>query len=190
MKTLSIKVLAAQVATLLGEALGIDSIEADSPFPDIESRVRLIAPGILSKLLLEAPVSQLPASFPITDNLAIDPYGVARLDLPDNFLRLVSLKLSDWQRPLSEISSDPATLAMQASDIDGIKGSPQRPVAIIDIDAFGTKQLKLFSTSSGSRLEHAFYVPVPEVDAADSISCPETMHHALVEGMLKDFSQQ
>lgn len=187
MKTITVKELANQVATLLGEAIGIDSIMADSPFPDIENRVRLMAPGILSDLLLELPASELPSSFPITTKLTVEPNGVAKLNLPDDFMRLVSIKFSDWKRAVTEITTDADCLAMQASGIEGIMGSPERPVALIDVDPFGMKQLKLFSTDSEARLEHAFYVPVPKPDSSGSLSYPEILHHRLLERMLKHF---
>ena len=46
----SIRQLAADVATLLGETLLPENLPEECPFPSIENRVRILAPGILADL--------------------------------------------------------------------------------------------------------------------------------------------
>lgn len=48
MARISLKQLATEVATLLGESLATDNLLPENPFPGIENRVRILAPGILA----------------------------------------------------------------------------------------------------------------------------------------------
>ena len=57
-------------------------------------------------------------------------YGIAKL--PDDFLRLVSFKMSDWDYAVTTaITEDDPRYAMQHSRYGGIKGNPQRPVVAV-----------------------------------------------------------
>lgn len=172
----SIRQLASAVATLLGEALELEGFPVESPFPDIEKRVRILAPVILSELYSEAPSASLPCFWPIETPFAVDSAGYARVELPADFMRLASLRLTDWKRPVTDVSSSSTCRNMQASLREGIHGNPDRPVALLDIDPMGTRCLVLYSASPSSRLDHAFYIPVPAVDTSDCVTYPETFH--------------
>ena len=187
MKT-TIQSLARQVATLLGEAIGVDTFPADSPFPDIENRVRILSPGILSELLQEMPSHLLPADTPISGNFSVDADGVGKIYIPDDFLRLVSIQLSDWEKPVTVVTTDSNRVAMQASACDGVHGTPKRPVALYGIDNYGMRCLKLYSTSPESRVLHALYIPVPKPDSSDSLSYPDSLHSLLIERLASRFS--
>ena len=52
MKKVVLKELAEDLATLLGESLQLECQPEESPFPGIEDRVRILAPGILSNILM------------------------------------------------------------------------------------------------------------------------------------------
>lgn len=47
----SLKQVASEVAALLGETLSEENRPEESPFPGIEIRVRILAPGILAALI-------------------------------------------------------------------------------------------------------------------------------------------
>lgn len=53
MAKISLKEVASDVANLLGETLSPAGLTEESPFPNIENRVRILAPGILSDLIRE-----------------------------------------------------------------------------------------------------------------------------------------
>lgn len=53
MTKVSFRQLATEVSTLLGESPETASIPEECPFPNIENRVRVLAPGILSEILYE-----------------------------------------------------------------------------------------------------------------------------------------
>ena len=62
--------LAHDVATLLGESLSLECQSEESPFPGIKERVRILAPGILSNLLMNPEAAtDLDSGIPLPDNL-------------------------------------------------------------------------------------------------------------------------
>ena len=50
MAKVSIHEIASGVAAILGESLALDCRPEESPFPDIEDRVRIMAPAVLASL--------------------------------------------------------------------------------------------------------------------------------------------
>lgn len=189
MATRKIKELAAEVATILGERLVLECHPDESPFPDIEERVRILAPGILADLIREADLMELSEFKGIEGNPSIDKSGVVTLELPDDFLRLVSIRMSDWEWPVMTVTSpDSPIYEMQRSSWCGIRGNQQRPVAILCYE--GEKRyLKLYSSNEGSSVELALYMPRPEVSADDSIAIPNMLAGPLIRQIAEAVSK-
>ena len=84
--------------------------------------------------------------------------------LPDNFMRLIVFRMSDWERPVyAAISEGEPEYAMQHSRFKGIRGNPQKPVCAITIRAEG-KVLEFYSCNSDeATVEQAVYLPVPKL---------------------------
>ena len=152
------------------------SFHSPFSFPDIEDRVRILAPGILAELISEMPGLLLPADFNIGNQVVIDRKGVVTLSLPDDFLRLVSVKMSDWNHPVVEITTDPALLALQNSEWEGVRGNPQRPVVTFGLDGYGERSLKMYGSDNDSTLEHAHYV--------QGVGHPQLIVHCLLVKLL------
>ena len=106
-------------------------------------------------------------------------YGVAKL--PDDFLRLVSFKMSDWDYAVTTAitESDPR-YAMQHSRYGGIKGNPQRPVVAVVQRPSGLC-LQFFTCRGGAEVtvEIAQYIPIPRI-ADGKISVCEKLKPAIV----------
>lgn len=182
MLTLTIKSLASNVATLLGEPLALECSPEESPFPNIEDRVRILASGFLKDLLSRTDWRQHRYLKNFSRNFSIDEAGVVSIPLPEDFLNLVEVKMSDWKIPVTQISeSTPDLLLKMTSSFSGIRGNPQNPVAMISTDPSGDAVLKLFSSSQGATLEKAFYVPMPEIGTDDTLSIPQCLLDELQE---------
>lgn len=181
MATVSIKTLASEVATLLGESLAPECEPLDSPFPDIEDRVRVSAPIILTDLILDANPDELFDGKRLTGGFSINSDGTATLELPDNFLRLAYLKMSEWSRPVTKITgfTDPE-FAMQTSPWEGIRGTLQRPVVTEVVGKDGVRSLLLYSCSDKSTPESCIYWERPSVSATDTIEVPSALYLALL----------
>lgn len=101
-----------------------------------------------------------------------------RMTLPEDFLRLVVFKMSDWSRgvtvPISE--TDPL-YAQQGSRWAGVRGNPQKPVVAIVPSSNGLV-LEFYSSKSGS-VAQATYIAMPKV-ADGKIKLCEKLHDATV----------
>lgn len=145
------------------DALGIETI--------IRSKIE---PGTRIVLTL-APAEQIDTAVPLHGSLSWrgEPgIGMGLLRLPDDYLRLLSVKLSDWQRPARIISETDPEYAWQSSRYLGVKGNPDRPVAALVRYPEGLC-VECYSSIGGEEvtLERGLYVREPEI-VGDCIDLP------------------
>lgn len=184
MTSVSIKNLASDVATLLGESLALECHPQESPFPDIEDRVRILVRGTLANLIAEAKPEELSDGNPLMANPVTDSQGMVTITLPEDFHRLVCVKMSDWSRAVTEVSPGGTPLSnRQSSRWNAIRGTPQRPVAVMDFNSAG-RILKLYSSGKDAKLETGVYIPRPEISSGDTIEIPGAIYHALLSKLL------
>lgn len=179
--TSSIMQLASDVAAILGETLALDCHPEESPFPDLEARVRLLAPECLKRLLLDTPKSQLENVRPLSGTVSVDKNGVGRLLLPDDFLQLVHIRMSDWERSVNSVTEfECEAFSQQRSSWTGIRGNRWKPVVTLDFDSVGQRCLLLYSCTKGAVLNSAGYIALPKISAQDTLEIPDTLYHPLV----------
>jgi len=117
---------------------------------------------------LAAPQHLLEGGEPFGDSVSWDSepgYGPGRIALPDDFLRLVSFKMSDWDMAVtSAITEDDAAYPMQRSRYPGLRGNPQKPVVAIVTQPIG-QVLEFFSCTAGPDVyvKRARYIPIPKI---------------------------
>lgn len=89
------------------------------------------------EVLLKAPVQRLTvtSASPSPVKSGVDKTA-GYLQMPDDFLRLVSLRMSDWQRPVVQPAVQGDALAMRQHN-KFIKGGPARPVGVIGRNSQG-----------------------------------------------------
>lgn len=92
-------------------------------------------------------------------------YGPGSVLLPEDFLRLVCFKMSDWDHPVFVpiLETDPL-YAVQRSRFGGVRGNPQRPVCALVNRSTGLN-LEFYSCASDSdaSVAMASYIPVPSL---------------------------
>lgn len=102
-------------------------------------------------------------------------YGAGKINLPNDFLRLVTFRMSDWYRAVTEpITEDSPIYAMQSSRYAGVRGNPERPVVAIVHDA--SKQvLEFYSCQAGPGVQvaKARYIPLPKIENGHIELCPK-----------------
>lgn len=102
--------------------------------------------------------------------------GSGRIRLPDDFLRLLVFRMSDWRIPVTETitDSDPEYLK-QVSKYPGIRGNTTHPVCALTRDGTG-KVLEFYSCRGGSNVgvESARYISIPNT-SNDTIDIPERL---------------
>lgn len=91
--------------------------------------------------------------------------GRGRMQLPDDFLRLITFKMSDWERAVTEpiTESDPR-YKLQSSQFAGLRGNPQKPVVAIVNEPTGLV-LEFWSCTGGAgvTLQRGRYLPIPSI---------------------------
>ncbi len=94
--------------------------------------------------------------------------------LPDDFMRLVSFKMSDWHRPLfAAITPESPEYALQYSPFPGLRGNPQKPVCALVMHSDGMA-LEFFSCKDdGQTVVQGQYIGLPEVVDGKIDICPK-----------------
>ncbi len=107
--------------------------------------------------------------------------GRGRMQLPDDFLRLITFKMSDWERAVTEpiLETDPE-YKLQSSRFAGLRGNPQRPVVAIVSEPTGLV-LEFWSCVGGSgvTLQRGRYLPIPKIKG-EGIEICEKLRSAVV----------
>lgn len=101
--------------------------------------------------------------------------------LPDDFMRLIAFRMSDWERTVySAISPEDPLYAKQSSRYKGIRGNVQKPVCAIVNRAEG-KALEFYSCDSeAAYVARASYLPYPEIDKDGGIDISERCYTSVV----------
>lgn len=101
--------------------------------------------------------------------------------LPDDFMRLIAFRMSDWERTVYEaISVDDPLYAKQSSRYKGIRGNVQKPVCAIVNRAEG-KALEFYACKDNTvMIVRAGYLPYPSIDANDGIDISQRCYEAVI----------
>lgn len=107
--------------------------------------------------------------------------------LPDDYLRLLTLKMSDWKRGVhGTIPVESADYSQLRSGFIGITGNPERPV-VAEGQHIGTvndtltewRGIEVYTSATGECDEFR-YCPVPAFDQDDCLEFPEMLMRHLV----------
>lgn len=107
--------------------------------------------------------------------------GRGRMQLPDDFLRLVTFKMSDWSRAVTEaISEEDPRYGLQSSRHAGIRGTPERPICALIQEPSGLT-LEFWSCTGGSTvtLQRGRYLKRPKIEG-DRIEICEKLYDAII----------
>lgn len=147
----------------------------------VEELIRSKVADAVRAVVNEAPFHLLDGGLPFGEDVYWRGNGCGWTLLPDDFMRLVVFKMSDWERPVHEpvTASDPRYL-LQFSRYRGLRGNPQKPVAAVVSRAEGFA-LEFFSCRSESAtVEQAVYYPEPRVDQDGGIDIPWRCYRPVV----------
>ena len=167
--------VSSQRLTSLGD---VDTLTLDEIIRSkVEDAARLVEEGA-AHYLLDA---GKPFAASVTWENDVAGYGAGKVRLPDDFLRLVTYRMSDWYAPVTEaITEDDPLYLQQSSRYAGVRGNPQRPVVAIVHDANG-QVLEFYSCQAGPgvRVSAARYIPIPKIDGDSIDLCPK-LYRAVV----------
>ena len=131
-----------------------------------------------------APAYLLDSGKPLSGSLTFDKQvgiGRGRLQLPDDFMRLLTFKMSDWRRAVTDpiLETDPR-YALQSSKFAGIRGNPEKPVVALIREPSGLT-LEFWSCTGGSTvtLQRGRYLPYPKIRGKEIEIC-EKLYDAVI----------
>ena len=130
---------------------------------------------------MEAPATMLESGHDFGDNIFIGEDGKGFVILPEDFMRLISFRMSDWKRTVFEaISETDPQYALQSSKWKGICGNPEKPVCAIVRRGEG-KVLEFYSCNDNTAIvTQATYVPIPRIDIDGGIDVAENCYRAAI----------
>lgn len=130
----------------------------------------------------EAPSTMLESGHDFgDDNVFIGEDGKGFVILPNDFMRLISFRMSDWRRTVFDaITENDPQYAQQSSRFKGICGNPEKPVVAIVRRSEG-KVLEFYSCHSDrATVAQATYLPIPKIDRDGGIDVAEDCYRAAV----------
>jgi hypothetical protein len=139
-------------------------------------------------ILTEAPPHLLGEGDPMRTHEAINWFsgergkGGGAMLLPQDFIRLVSFQMSDWERAVTTpIGEQDPLYARQKSKCVGIKGNPRNPIVALVMNPAGL-MLEFYSCEGGNdvTIKSCRYIKLPKIDEEDRITIPEKLYHAVV----------
>lgn len=107
-------------------------------------------------------------------------FGSGQIKLPDDFLRLLSFKMSDWSTSVSEpITEENPQYLVQSSPVAALRGNPRRPVVAIVHHTDGLR-LEFYSCNTANvAVTKARYIPIPKI-VNNSIELCEKLKPSIV----------
>lgn len=141
-----------------GTAIDTDTLEMEeiikSKIADGVNAVRKAAPLSMLDLTRKASGDDWPVTWIDEDKC------IGEVELPDDYLRLVMFKMSDWAHAATTpIAADTALYHQQFSEWKGVRGNPSRPnIAIAADTATGKDVIQFFSCDSTEATAELTYI--------------------------------
>lgn len=128
-----------------------------------------------------APLAQLEGGHSIGKNIYWEDNERGCVLLPDDFMRLTSFKMSDWERRVYEtITPESVQYTFQRSRNKGLRGNPQKPVVAIVQRGIG-QVLEFYSCKDNSAyITEGTYIPLPKIDNYGGIDISERCYDKVV----------
>ena len=133
------------------------------------------------RTITNAPIHLLDGGVPFGDAVYWRNQYSGWVMLPEDFMRLIIFKMSDWERPVYEpITAGDPQYQLQFSRYKGLRGNPQKPVVAIVSRTEG-RVLELYSCKDDTAtVEQALYIPSPYIDEDGGIMIPERCYTSAI----------
>lgn len=169
-------------AMLVANDQAVEDLEKEIEAAIIPSvrKIHLDAPNVLLKNGVA--FSQITVSFSAISGTDYYKGYFAVPSQTSTFMRLITLKMSDWSRPIQTlVAEDSAEYRKQQNPY--LMGTPQRPVGAL-VHGNGVGVIEMYSCSSSSASLSGQYVPEPEMDTdgtGDYVSIIPTLQTPCLE---------
>ena len=165
-----------------GTVIDTDTLEMEeiikSKIADGVNAVRKAAPLSMLDLTRKASGEDWPVTWLDEDKC------IGEVEVPDDYLRLVMFKMSDWTHAATTpIAADTALYHQQFSEWKGVRGNPSRPnIAIAADTATGKDVLQFFSCDSTEATAEMVYIKrcTGRAGSSGSYEIEEPIYRAVV----------
>lgn len=159
--------LTALVLAMLGEDDSFinECIDYGDGDVDLRHLIRMVLPDAVTSVLLNTPLDMIDDCvdadiFP--HQLTHGTTDQAIYQLPADFLRLVSIRMSDWRLPVTmPMESDGDALRLRLADSGRMQGRGQRAPAVAIVGRGSKKQMFIFGTAQTSTVSTLQYLARP-----------------------------
>lgn len=155
--------------------------EGDIETLALDDIIRQKIPEAVRRVHTDAPTYLLEEGFNFGDAVYWGDKESGYVLLPDDFMRLIMFRMSDWERTVyTAISTEDEEYEKMSSRFKGIRGTAQRPVCVIALRPEG-KALEFYSCKSEmAQVSKATYLPYPKVDEDGGIDICERCLTAVI----------
>ena len=191
-------------ATIIKDVrVAIDENTSVTPFTDesgnifdpdtleMEEIIKSKIPDGINAVRAAAPISMLaPARKASGTDLTVtwtdEEKGIGHIALPDDYLRLVMFKMSDWAHAVSvAVSPDSPLYHQQFSEWKGVRGNPSRPVIAFATDMeTGEAVLQFFSCDNTEAKAELTYIQRSERQESDDGTVSYEIENAVYRPVL------
>lgn len=148
-----------------GELLG-ERMEYCDPGADLGQLIRDLVPQAARVVLLQSAASKIDECRHITSApLRREGQGCMVMPLPPGFMRLLYIKMSDWQRGVT-VPLPYNGEAYQVRTMPRFGRRQQRGPAVAVRERGDLRELEIFGSDSGANLETLDYIAEPSTDGA------------------------
>lgn len=118
----------------------------------------------------QAPVYLLDEGYNFGEAVYWRDMGSGYILLPDDFMRLVVFKMSDWKKAVYEaITPNNPKYLLQSSDFKGLRGTYQTPLCVVAIIPEG-RILEFYSCRDNTAtVSRGVYLPYPKIDESKGV---------------------
>jgi len=127
---------------------------------ELDEIIRAKLPDAARDITETAPIESLEPEVMHTEVTPHD--GGGFLPIPDDFLRLVSLKMKGWNRSVSAVAEEGSDIEMMQRN-KYTRGTTIKPVCVFVNRADGKKTIEYFGGSG--EVERALYMPIPRIES-------------------------
>lgn len=155
--------------------------EEDEATLDLDTLIRSKIEEAAREVGMAAPAHLLGAGHRLDEAVYRRPDGSGYLILPEDFMRLISFRMSDWERSVhTAIGVDDPLYGVQSSRYRGLRGNPQKPVVAVTLKPEG-RVLEFWSSKDDDAWPvEAGYLPWPRLDHGGGIDISERCYGAVV----------
>lgn len=151
--------------------------QGDETDATLRRRLRASVLPAAARLLEEAPETVFDTwSFIDDESLRVDETGKGSVALPHDFLRLLSFRMSDWQRSVTvPLTASHPLEARLASPWRGVAATTRSPVCMIRTVGSGRELWFAGCRSAAATMLYGLYIPSPAIDTEGCIDIPEPL---------------